>query len=232
MKLGLSPWHAKSIRSAIKSIAPPFATGANSFLYKVGYFTAERGLYYFMLADVTTEFFVQWQSLAFVAEQCPLPSAGTAYGYIAPFIYTPEFEGPLGIGPLHNVNGMANGLAGVTIFPGFQGSVAFSAEFDSWPTRGQGVNADTWTVEDETGTIIMPMSTNQPPSNPHNQTAGHFSFDTTTRLVGKSYSFKVRNNGTGNAQVVSGSYTVQMSGHPTGVLPFGCKPKKTSVPFA
>lgn len=231
MKLGLSPWHARGIRSAIKSIAAPFASEGNKFLYKTGYFAAEAGLYYFMLADVTTEFFTTWQSLAFVAEQCPLPSAGTAYGYVSPFIYTPGHEGRLGMTPVHNVPGMAMSFGGVVIFPGFTGSVAFSAEFDSWPTRGEGVNVSTWTEEQDTGAIIMPMATNQPPSNPYNQTAGHFSFNTTTMLVGKAYNFMMRNDGSGNAQAISGSYTVQMAGHPTGVLPFGCKPKKTSNPF-
>lgn len=231
MKLGLSPWHSKGIRSLIKSAAPPFAAGANKFLYKTGYFTAEAGLYYLMLADVTTEFFVQWQSLAFVAEQCALPSAGTAYGYIAPFIYPSGFEGGLGITPQHNVTGMAVQLGGVTIFPGFQGSVAFTAEFDSWPIRGKGANVTTWTEEVDTGAVIMPIQTNQPPSQPYNQTAGHFSFDTTRLLVGKSYNFKIANNGEDNVQAISGTYSVSMSGHPTGVLPFGCNPKKTSIPF-
>ncbi len=231
MKLGLSPWHAKGIRSMIKGVAPPFAAGANKWLYKVGYFTAERGLYYFMLADVTTEFFVQWQSLAFVAEQCQLPSAGTAYGYISPFIYLPDQEVGLGITPIHNVTGMANTGSSITIFPGFQGSVAFSAEWDSWPTRGEGVSVSTWTVETDTGAIIMPYSTGQPPAQNANQTAGHFSFDTTRLLTGKTYQFMMKNNGEKHAQAISGSYTVNLRGHPTGVLPFGCKPKKTSIPF-
>lgn len=231
MKLGHSPWHAKAIKGLLKGAAPPFSAGANKFLYKIGYFTAERGLYYFMLADVASEFFIQWQSLAFVAEQCPLPHAGTAYGYVAPFIYTPEHEGGLGITPLHNVAGMANFLNGVQIFPGFTGSVAFSAEFDSWPVRGKGVSVDTWTVAQATGEIIMPVSTNQPPSQPYNQTAGHFAFDTTRAHTGTSYNFMVHNTGGEAAQVISGSYTVQMSGHPTGVLPWGCKIPKTSVPF-
>jgi len=230
-KLGLSPWHAKGIRSALKAAAPPFATEANKFLYKVGYFTAERGLWYFMVADVTTEFFVQWQSLAFVAEQCQLPSAGTAYGYISPFIYPADHEGGLGITPQHNVTGMSTTLSSVRIFPGFQGTVAFSAEFDSWPTRGQGVNVHTWTEDVQSGAIIMPMDTNVPPSNPYNQTAGHFSFDTTRNVTEQEYRFKIKNNGSDNAQAISGTYTVNMQGHPTGVLPFGCNPKKTSIPF-
>lgn len=230
MKLGHSPWHVKGIKGLLKGAAPPFSAGANKFLYKIGYFTAERGLYYFMLADVTSEFFIQWQSLAFVAEQCPLPDAGTAYGYVAPLIYTPGFEGPLGIAPLHNVHGMANHLSGVQIFPGFTGSVAFSAEFDSWPVRGQGVSASTWTVAVDTGQIIMPSSTNQPPSQPHNQTAGHFSFDTTRAHTGTTYNFFVQNTGESNAQVMSGSYTVHMQGHATGVLPWGCKLKPVPVP--
>lgn len=232
MKLGHAPWHAKTMKGVLKAIAPPFSAGANKFLYKVGYFQAEAALYYLMLADVTSEFFINWQSLAFVAEQCELPSAGTAYGYIAPFIYPPDHEGGLGITPQHNVTGMANFLNGVTIFPGFQGSVAFTAQFDSWPTPGEGINVDTWTVESDTGTIIMPYTTNQPQGSPHNQVAGHFSFDTTRAHTGTSYSFMMHNTGGKNAQVVGGTYSVSMSGHPTGVLPWGCKFKKTSNPFA
>jgi hypothetical protein len=231
MKLGLSPWHAKGIKSLIKAAAPPFTTGANSFLYKIGYFTAEQGLYYLMLADVTTEFFTQWQSLAFVAEQCPLPSAGTAYGYISPFIYNENVSEALGITPLHNVTGMAVSNSSVRIFPGFKGTVAFSAEWDSWPIAGQGADVTTWTEDHNTGDIIMPMTTNVPKSNPYNQTAGHFSFDTTTMLVEQEYRFRMRNNSDKKALVVGGTYTVNMTGHPTGVLPFGCKPKKTFNPF-
>lgn len=228
MKLGLSPWHAKGISGLIKNAATPFSAEANQFLYKIGYFTAERGLWYFMVADVATEFVTQWQSLVFTAEQCELPSAGQAYGYIAPFIYSPHTEQTMTPTPIHNVSGMATSTFGITIFPGFQGSVAFSVEWDSWPVRGQGVNVNTWTIQTDTGGVIMPMTTNQPPSNPYNQTAGHFSFDTTRKLVSTEYRLHMANVGDTHAQAVNGTYTVSMQGHPTGVLPFGCKPKKTS----
>ena len=231
LKLGHAPWHAKTIKSALKAAAPPFSTGANKFLYKVGYFTAERGLYYLMLADVTTEFFVQWQSLAFVAEQCKLPDAGTAYGYISAFVYNPGPEGNLGITPQHNVTGMSVTNSSIRIQPGFQGTIAFYAGFDSWPQRGLGVNVTTWIEDVETGAQIMPMTTNIPPSNPHNQTAAHLAFDVTRSVLEREYIFKRRNDGPEMAQATSGTYSVHMTGHPTGVLPFGCKLKKTSIPF-
>lgn len=231
MKLGHSPWHRRGIRGVLKAIAPPFAVEANKFLYKVGYFTAERGLYYWMLADVATEFVATWQSMIFTAQQCELPSAGTAYGYITPFIY--GFPDPtlLQPTPIHNVTGMAVGLGEVVILPGFQGTVTFSAEWDSWPTRGQGTNVTTWMTEGDDPTPITPITTNQPPSQPKNQTMGHLSFDTLHTVTAKHYHFHVQNMGPLFAQAVAGTYTVNMQGHPQGVLPFGCKPARVSNPL-
>jgi hypothetical protein len=231
MKLGHAPWHHKGIRAFLKGAAPPFAIDANKFLYKVGYFTAERGLYYMMVADIAVEFVTTWQSLAFAAEQCPLPSAGTAYGYISPFIYPPGFEGFLSPTPVHNVGGMTTGLHSFVIFPGFQGSVAWNAEWDSWPIRGQGVSVNTWMTVDETEVRISDFRTNDPASQPKNETMGHAAFDTLTKFVQTTYTMHMENTGDTNAQVVAGNYSVTMSGHPTGVIPFGCHLKKTSVPF-
>jgi hypothetical protein len=231
MKLGHSPWHRRGIRALIKGAAPPFALEANKFLYKIGYFTAERGLYYFMLADIATEFVTTWQSLAFAVEQCPLPSAGTAYGYFSAFVYIPEQETNLGVAAVHNVTGMFPGPGWITIFPGFQGSVAWSCTWDSYPVRGEAVNVQTWMTVDDDPTPLNVSKTNDPKSQPKNGTAGSFSFDTLDQIVGKRYTFHIKNEGTGNAQAVASSYTVQMTGHPTGVAPWGCKPKPVQIPF-
>lgn len=231
MKLGHAPFHSRVLKGFLKSAAPPFSAGANQFLYKIGYFTAEAGLYYFMLADVAVEFETTWNSMAFAAEQCPLPSAGTAYGYVTPFIYGPGQDTFLTPSPQHNVGGMAVGLHGVTIFPGFQGSFTFSCEWDSWPVRGQGVSVSTWVEELPDNTPISLSTTNIPPTQPYNETIGHLSFDTLHKLVSTRYEMHVQNTGDTFAQVVAGTYSVAMSGHPQGVLPFGCKPKITSIPF-
>lgn len=232
MKLGISPWHARGIRSLIKSAAAPFALDATKFLYKIGYFTAERGLYYLMVADIAVEFVATWQSLVFVAEQCQLPDAGTAYGYISAFVYNPGDERIMIPAPIHNVTGMAVGTFGITIFPGFQGTLAWSTTWDSYPTRGQGVNVTTWMTEDDLEDPFSQFTTNVPPSQPRNETIGHVAFDTTRAFTGKRYVLHMRNDGDVEAQPVASSYTVQMHGHPTGVLPWGCKFKKTSIPFA
>lgn len=231
MKIGISPWHAKGIRSFIKAATPPFKISPTEFLYKIGYFHAERGLYYLMVADIAVEFAATWESFVRVAQQCQLPSAGTAYGYISPFIYGPGQEGLLSPTPIHNVPGMAIGLNGVTIFPGFQGSVVFSCTWDSWPERGQGVSVTTWIEELETGTIYSLSQTNNPASQPKNETIGHLSFDTVHYLTQKHYIFHYANTGDTYAQAIASTYSVPMSGHPSGVLPWGCKFKQTSIPF-
>jgi hypothetical protein len=231
MKLGLSPWHRKGISSFIKGAAAPFALDANKFLYKIGYFTAEQGLYYLMVADIAVEFLTTWQSMAFAAYQCPLPSAGTAYGYIQPFIYGPGEDTLLGYAPQHNVPGMAIGLNQITIFPGYQGSVTFNAVFDSWPEPGKGVNVNTWMTEDDQTTRISDFTTNNPPSQPKNETMGHLSFDTLFNITRKDYYLHVQNNGENYAIIVGGSYSVNLAGHNQGVVPWGCKFKKTSIPF-
>lgn len=231
LKLGISPWHRKGIRSLIKGIAAPFAAEGNRFLYKIGYFTAERGLYWLMVADVATQFEVTWNSLVFAAQQCPLPSAGTAYGYLAPIIYGAGQNGFLHPSPQHNVTGMAVGLNGVTIFPGFQGTVNWSCEFDSWPERGKGVSVNTWMTEDDSDIKFSEYTTNNPPSQPNNQTIGHRSFDTLRNFTRKDYVFHIENTGDTYAQVLASSYAVQMTGSPSGVVPWGCKFKKTSIPF-
>lgn len=231
MKLGLSPWHARGIRSMIKGIAAPGSIGGNKFLYKVGYFTAERGLYYFMLADVTTTFLNTWQSMVFQAEQCQLPDAGTAYGYVAPFIYIPDSAGGLGITPIHNVPGMSNSLNGVNIHPGFEGNFAFECTWDSWPERGKPTNVNTWVVESEVDFPTNVMNNNAPGATLKNWSGGHGSFNTVGDVVSKTYALNYANIGDQSAQVVSGSYTVSLRGNDTGALPWGCKPKKTSIPF-
>jgi hypothetical protein len=231
MKLGKAPWHHKGIGGLLKGAAPPFSAGANKFLYKIGYFTAEKGLWWFMVADVAVEFEAQWNSLVFAAQQCPLPSAGTAYGYIAPFIYGPGQETTLAPVPVHNVPGMAVGLNNVAIFPGFLGTVNFSTEWDSWPVRGQGVSVSTWMEEIHHPEPISYYTTNNPPSQPHNETIGHTAFDTLSNLTRTDYIFHMANTGDTFAQVVNSTYSVSLSGHPTGVMPWGCHPKKTTLPF-
>lgn len=230
MKLGLSVWHSKGIRGLIKGAAPPLALEANKFLYKIGYFTAEAGLYWFMVAGIATEFVTTWQSLVFAAEQCQLPDAGTAYGYMAPFVYGPDSGEFLTPAALHSVPGMAVGLHNIAIFPGFQGTVAWTTEWDSWPTRGQAVDVTTWMTEDESEVPINFMRTNVPPSAPKNLTGAHASFDTLHNFTMKQYWFHVHNVGSVHAQCVKGSYTVNLTGHKQPVLPWGCKLKKTTVP--
>lgn len=231
LKIGVSPWHAKGVRSVIKAIAPPNAIEARKFLFKIGYFTAERGLYYLMLADVTTDFVATWESLIFVAQQCPLPSAGTAFGDFGGFIYIPGYNDIMPLAPHHSVPGMHVGLGTISVFPGFQGTLAYTCEFDSWPERGQGVNVTTFMTVDESIVPISLVQTGVPPTNQPGWTGGHTFFDTTRKFTLTTYHFWLTNTGGTNAQVVGGQYTLTLTGHNQGVVPWGCHPKKAEFPF-
>lgn len=231
MKLGLSPWHARGIKSMIKQVAAPHAMAGNKFLYKIGYFAAERGLYYLMLADVTTNFINTWQSMVFVQTQCELPDAGTAYGYMSPFVYVVGLEIGLGMGPLHLVHGMAMTGSEWHIFPGFEGEIAFDVTWDSWPTRGEPVNVDSWMEAAPSTVRQQEMNSANPAGQPKNWTGGHWSFLTLGDVLPKVYKLRCFNNGPNYAQPVAGNWSCRMRGHSTGVLPWGCKPHKTTIPF-
>lgn len=230
-RLGLSPWHLRGMKSLIKGITGPVEISANKFLYKVGYFTAERFLWYYLIAEVLTAFEASWTSQIYQAQGCQLPGAGTAYGYVAPFIYSPGMTTGLGITPIKNIPGMAVSLSGVTIFPGFEAGVSFDASWDSYPERGRGVNVTTWMQEEDDILHQDEMSTNRPYSKYPNQTAAAFTVPRVGGLTGKRYTFWVTNTGDTLAQAVAGSYNVNLRGLRDGNINFGCKLKPVEWPF-
>lgn len=230
-RLGLSPWHLRGMRGLIKSIQRPIEISSVKFLYKIGYFTAERVLYYWMVADVLTAFEATWTSQIYQAQGCMLPGAGTAYGYVAPYVYTPGTEGPLGIAPIKNIPGMAVLNDQIVIFPGYQASVAYEVTWDSWPVRGQGVNMSTW-YEVEDDPLRQDYMQTRDPSKPQwNVTGGTFFHNKIATPEVTHYKFFRSNNGDTFAQAVAGSYNVSLMGQREGNLNWGCNLKPVSWPF-
>lgn len=230
-KVGLSPWHLRGIKGMIQKASPPQALAARQFLYKVGYFAAEKYLWFFLVADVTKEFFITWQSQVFMAQQCQLPGTGTAHGYVAPFVYTAGHEGGLGIAPIKLVPGVAVGLNNVNILPGFQGSFGWSCEWDSWPIRGQGVSVTTWMTESGIDTPFDVSALPDPLGQQGNVTGGSVYGQNISLSQVKSFSLFMRNEGETPAQVVSGTWSVSAQGRHSGLSHFGCFPKVAEWPF-
>lgn len=230
-KLGLSPWHARGIKGMIKKASPPQALGATKFLYQLGYFTAEKYLWFFQVAEVTKEFFITWQSQVFMAQQCQLPGAGTAYGYMSPFIYPQGTSGGLGITAQHNAPGVAIFGNGVALLPGFQGTMAWSAEWDSWPVRGQGTSVTTWMTEEDTEVPFDVSTTNDPNSQQGNTTGGSFYWQNRTLSATRKSQLFYINNGDTAAQVVGGTWSFATQGRSSGLKHFGCYAQPVEWPF-
>lgn len=230
-KLGLSPWHLKGVSGLIKKAHQPLSIGPTKFLYNIGYFTAEKYLWWFMVADVTSSFVTSWQSMVFQAQQCELPGAGTAYGYFDAFVYQPDQEGFIPWTPIHGNPGVAFSGSTIGIMPGFEAAISYQIKWDSWPTPGQGASVTTWLERLDPELIDDVMSTNNPALKNGNTTAGSIYHQKIGAIVPSLYRIGYSNTGVGNAQIVGGSFNISLTGRAAGVVPWGCKPKPVSWPF-
>jgi hypothetical protein len=230
-KLGLSPWHARGLKGMIKKAAPPLAINGTKFLYNIGYFTAEKYLWFFQVAEVTKEFFITWQSQIFMQQQCQLPAAGSAYGYIAPLVYPAKGEGGLAIAPIKLCPGVAVGLNNIQISPGYQGSVAWTAEWASHPDRSVPANVYTWDTETDIPEALDFMQTYNPELNNKANTGGHQYIQNISTSAGKQLRIFWASDSSSNVQVVSGSWSVSVQGRHSGLYSFGCYPKAVTWPF-
>lgn len=232
-RLGRSPWHAKSISSFIKKAVGPEVIGANKFLYQVGYTAAERYLWYWMVADVTTEFVTTWQSQIFQEQQCELPNAGTASGYYAPIVYTSPGTYRTLPGTEHGAAGVTATTFGVEIHPGYQGTFAYSMEFDSYPIPGKGANASTWLQVDEDEKIIDFAKTNDPATGSKQMTGGSIYHNRPGTVRSTRYTVYVepQPEPPNFVRIQNAKWHVSLQGRREGNLSWGCKPKPVSWPF-
>lgn len=230
-KAGLSPWHARKLSGMIKKAAQPLAVSNTKFLYNIGYFTVEKYLWFFQVAEVTKEFFITWQSQVFMQQQCQLPGAGTAYGYIAPLVYPPKQTAGLAIAPIKLCPGVSVGLNNIQIAPGFQGSIAWTAEWASWPDRSKPANVYTWDEEtDVTGPLDF-MQTWNPTLNNKANTGGHQYVQNISESAGKQLRIFFSSDNETDVQVISGSWTCSVQGRHSGLYSFGCQLKPVEWPF-
>lgn len=230
-RVGLSPWHLKGVSGILKKATKPEAISGVKFLYKIGYFTAEKYLWWFMVADVTTDFVTTWQSMVFQMQQCELPGAGGAYGKFSPFVYIPGQSGRLAWSTDKAQHGVVAAGGECAILPGFEASISWSAEWDSWPVRGQGVSVSTSLEKLNNNEISDYMHTNDPNLRNGNNTLGSIYSQEIGSILPDKYVVNYTNDGDNFAQVINSRWNVSLSGRSAGTVPWGCKPKPVSWPF-
>lgn len=232
-RIGRSPWHAKGISSLIKNAIGPQALGGNKFLYEVGYNTAERYLWYWMLADVTKEFFMTWQSQIFQEQQCELPGAGTASGYFAPFVYGLPSTSRLVPSITRSAPGVSISTFNIVVRPGFQGSLGFSVEWDSYPIPGSGVNATTWFTVDDDDTKNDFARTNEPGQGNYNRTGGSIYHNRPGVPTPTRYAVwaEVDPEPGKFVRIINSSWNIGLQGRREGNLSWGCNLKPVTWPF-
>jgi|1186.fasta_scaffold39441_2 hypothetical protein len=230
-KLGLSPWHARSIRSVIKAISAPEALGANKFLYKIGYFTIEKYLWWWMVADVTTEFVTTWQSMVYQEQQCQLPGAGTSWGHFAPFVYVEGIPAAAFWVLEHFKTGVLVGGGQITILPGFEATIAYTLRFEGYPDPAAQSPVTTWWVEEGNPTINDLATTNDPLQQNGNQTGGSLYHSKPGSFAGTNYKIGVSVDGPNQMRLIDGRWNVSLTGRKQGNLTFGCDLKPVEWPF-
>lgn len=228
-RLGTSPWHAKGIRTMIKGVFKPFPVSEQKFLYKIGYVAAERFLWYYMVADVTQEFYTTWQSAIYQQQQCQLPGAGTGYGYFAPFFYAPNREDYLIWSPIHAPFGIVAAGGQLIIQAGFQSNMAYSVE---WITRsGAPAKVTTWLEVTDNPVSEDLMTTFDPTLKNGKFTQGSHYHE----LIGETSPFIYRvglyAEGDEDVQPFASQWSCSLHGRANGNTTFGCHPKKVTWPF-
>lgn len=231
MKLGLSPWHNKAVKGLLKGASAPFASDATSFLWKIGYFEAEKYLWWFMVAETAKEFLITWQTMVFQVQQCETPGNGTAYGYPSILLYSPTLETGLGITPQRLVPGVSNGPNNIRIAPGLDASVVLNVVWDSYPERGKSCNMTTWMEVDGMDGRQNETNTRDQPAQNKNQSVIHTYKHNPLYVLPTQYRFYCRNDGDTLAQAVGGSWNVSTMGRKNGLTSFGCNLKPVSWPF-
>lgn len=223
--------HGRRIRGAIRNIARPLAYSPTEFLYKIKYFQIEKYLRYFQIADVTTSFLANWQSLIYQAQQCQLPGAGSANAIFSPFIGGPESIGIMDVSPINSVFGLTWLVNAVQVAPGFDATVAWSMEWRSWPDQDIPCDANTWYTVNEDPAPRGFMGTNDPARRNGQNTGGSFYHGYPDNVVTTTYRFWHENNGTTPMLPINSQLSIGLSGKDMGFRPFGCNLKPVSWPF-
>jgi hypothetical protein len=230
-RIGNSPWHLRGMNALIKGAIKPYPISEQKFLYKIGYYAAEKYLWWWMVADVTTEFVTTWQSMVYQEQQCELPGAGTAYGYFEAFVVPPNFSTFIPWTPSNFHPGVQYTSGGVGILPGYEATIAFDMTWDTFPVRGEGASVETSLLDVSADQFQDTMNTMGPNTPYPFWTGGSTYHKEAPGITPAIYRVFAKNTGPKHAQIVSSSFSIGLTGRRQGNLTFGCRPKPVEWPF-
>lgn len=222
--------HGKRYSAPVQRAHRGLPLGGRQFLYRTGFFAAERLLWYWLVADVTTAFIAQWTSLIYQEMNCDQPGAGTFRADIQPFIYTAgdsvlNFSTPSLPGCGHARN------ADITIAPGVNASIIFDMQWEPWPnSSAPSANITTWLYEVGVEKSLAEATMNDPIQQNGKRTGGRHNHRNNGQITPRRYRIGVHNpSPTAAMRPVLGTVHVGCMGFATG-QPWGCKPKPLEWP--
>jgi hypothetical protein len=136
-KRGRAPYGA-IVEGLIEDASKVLGNEASWLLFELGDL-ALKAEWYFFIADLTTEFLLNWVSTAYMWGGCDNPFAPYAHGNaVLGFGYIPVPGGALYDGwQWDEVRGFATGPTGVAVEDGIEASVGFSLSTGPWPVAPQ-----------------------------------------------------------------------------------------------
>jgi hypothetical protein len=133
-KRGRAPYGA-IVEGLIEDAGKIFGPEASWAMFALGDL-ALKAEWYFFLADLSTEFLVNWVSTAYMWGGCPVPGFPTAHAHaIGGFTYIPTTNGAIFDGWAWDQQntGMRGGPTGIVIALGPEASVGYNIETGPWP---------------------------------------------------------------------------------------------------
>jgi hypothetical protein len=225
---GLSPSrrgrHGKKIDATIQRAYPGTPQGGRQFLYRIGITHIQRLLWWWLVADVTTEFFATWTSLIYEEQGCALPEGPYYARPIPPIIYgaipqqmlmVPELKAPY----------FAVTTGEIHVFPGTTVSIIYSTSWRGWPdAQGQGGTANVSLVELDPIVVIATGHTNEPGEGNGMTVGGSYKYRGQHTVTTKRFAILIEcEPAQVGMELYRGQLTVSSTGFPHSSA-FGCKP--------
>lgn len=222
--------HGKRIKGQVMRMIPPTPLGGKQFLYRTGFFHAEKALWWWLVADVTTGFVAQWQSLMHEAQGCDVPGTGYLETQIVPHTYIPGTSYLSFVAKSEVGCGDAR-LNEITIPAGLNASIVWGMEWQPWPDPDSPTtNISTWLEEVGVSEVYGYATMNNPTEQNKRWTGGFHKHKNNGSILPRKYRIGVSNSSTNAAMTATlGFVYIGCSGFPAGIE-WGCNLQPVSPP--
>lgn len=224
--LGISWRCGRAIKALAKKIIPPKVVDAAHAIYEP-FAPVEAALYGFLLADLASEFLVNWTSLMYASQDCNQGNdvyCATTLGAGVDILGTPE-------GAIWTLFGCAlpNGCAGagvgtVTVAPGCSVDVTAHVTTEPCPFPGCSPSGSiTLQLRDNRGQVLGTSNPYTDPGTGKTTSIVMANVKTPPQIIGE-YTISCFAIGDGHATMTDAGSTVDGSGNPITLFPLPCNP--------